>query len=198
MLWLGGIVVIMKKFLISLYAASAVAWGVVFAGCQKPSQDDGRLTYVPDPELMDATDAAGVALQAASGLAFSVGDKGTPVFAVDPDTMYRCNPKDPTDCWNDCGETDITFDKESGFIYSVTINIAFPIPENCFQDPARTIEHEMIHSVRRNVDHAGGVHSEHGVFQAQAHPDDLLLEDTSLTLLCEAADCDIFNPETSP
>jgi hypothetical protein len=186
----------MKK-LFALYSAAALAWGVVFAGCSKapPAGVDGRVMYEPDPELQDGVSVAMSRLEAASGVQFDVATGGTPVFATDPELMRECDKKDPTDCWIDCGLMTITFDKNTHQIYSVTIEIAWPVPDTCYSDVAMTIEHEMVHSARRAVDLTAGIHSPHGLFQLAANLEDHLLEETSLTSLCEGVDCSLFNPE---
>lgn len=169
--------------LLCAYCLALVALQLMFGCGSAPQAPDARYTYSPDPELTIPTRGAGEGLAAASGLPFSVGDGGTEVRAVAPETIT-----------GHCAVTHVGWDA-FGRTTEVYISVAYPSPSGCFADPTRTIEHEMIHSVRRDLDHEDIRHSEHGLFQPATNFDDFLLDSSSLELLCAAADCTTFNPE---
>lgn len=176
--------------------AVGLCLGALFLGgcCSQipDAPDSGKLLYSPSAELWDDTQAAIDRLNAATGAGFSLqASGGTKIEAVSPDEMLYAP--------DDCGETNSIFYRPDREIRSVGIRINSGIPARCFTDLSLAIEHEMVHSARResvfDVNEVDQGHSAHGIFQAYANLEDHKLEETSLTALCQYVDCQTFQPE---
>lgn len=175
--------------LCSLYAAGIGFAALFFAdGCMpvagdpEPLDPELAFQYDVDPLLKVTADTAFEHLNKASGLGFEHVEGGTVVLL-------------DADLGGDCAQTIVSFDPSSDITTNVYIALAFPPPAGCYQDLWKTLEHELIHSVRRDMDHGTVVHSETGIFQRSANGYDDKLNADSLTNLCEATQCPIFNPE---
>ena len=95
---------------------------------------------------------------------------------------------------HDCGQTRVSHIKDE--VIGVQVLIPFPSPPGCMSDISRTIEHEIIHSIRRELELTDqDQHATTGVFKAYADDTDNHLTSESLEKLCEAIECTQFNTE---
>lgn len=186
----------MKNILATVYALTMTVAGCGVQYIDVPVNIDTRHYYRPDPELQAATQESLDRLKAATGAEFQQTYFGTPVKAVDPSTLKQCETKDGKEaCWNSCAWTLVTH--KDGKVLGVEIRVGFPQPPGCMSDVSRTIEHELVHSVRRYLDigHEDQGHTKTGVFQPVANDLDNHLDEASLLAVCEGIDCNEFNPE---
>jgi hypothetical protein len=188
----------MKNILLTAWALSGcmLACGINYVDVPVDALDT-RLYYTPDPELQPFAQRAVDNLAAGTGLPFSLSAYGVPVRAVEPGSLYSCDADGVTNCHESCAWTVVSFDRTSHEVFSVRIDVEFPGRTDCMKDMARTVEHEMIHSVRRYLDQGdeNSGHSLTGVFQAYANDLDNKLNEESLLAVCKAVDCNEFNPE---
>lgn len=171
---------------------------VVMVGClAQPELDkpaDGRLVYSPDPVLAEATESAAEALGDASGEPFELADGGTPVHAVPTDSLWHTDRKTNLR-FHSCAWTLITYYAEPLWVLGAEIQVEVPPTADCPQHLWRTIEHEMIHSARRDINPEAETHAATGVFAERADADNETLDANSLAALCEAIPCITFKPE---
>lgn len=177
----------MKSILLSAWALAATVAGCGYTYVDVPIEGiDTRFYYTPDPVLQDDTRRAARSLSAATGLSFQLSPWGVQVRAVEPGEIP-----------GSCAQTRLTYNRNTLEVYSALILVALPQPESCMSDVASTIQHEMIHSVRRDLDLGKDDqgHVRTGVFQGVANDLDRGLNAESLAAVCEAVDCVEFNPE---
>lgn len=181
---------IMKNTLLSVYALATtiVGCGVEYIDVPVDVAFDTRFYYAPDESIKPQTQQAAESLTGATGLAFQVGSFGVPVTPVPPGTLIG------EDGSNSCAWTKVAHFGDK--IVEVRIEVGVPQRPECM-NLTRTIEHEMIHSIRRVEDLTAlnGGHTATGVFQAVANANDNKLNDESLAAVCEAVPCREFNPE---
>lgn len=134
-------------------------------------------TYSPAPELLPATELAISRLEQASGLDFHIGNG----------VELRALP-----AMSKCAYTHVEY-APGGDIEDTHINVAYPVPAECYADLSLTIAHEIIHVVRGDKNNDG--HAADGLFAATPEHEAGITEAT-LTALCEAAPCTKFEPET--
>ncbi len=158
-----------------------------------PSLEYGsRFRYAPDAVLEPATRSALDVLATASGLPLEVAQESATRVRVVGEPLVWCDP-DTGKCNTSCALTSLVYSGATdGPMVRAEILVHLPMPPGCMS-LQRTLLHEMVHSLTRDA--PAGLHSESGVFQAVADSGDNLLEHTSLSLLCEHAECTTFNPE---
>ncbi len=159
-------------------------------------EPDGRVLYHSDPKFENEVGFARGRLSRASGVSFEEHELGTPINAVDTYAQKRVHTEPNGDEWvsYDCGQTLVSHIKSE--VISVRIDIPFPSPPGCMSDVSRTIEHEIIHSIRRDLELTNqDQHATTGVFKAYADDTDNHLTAESLEKLCEGIECTLFNTE---
>lgn len=182
---------IMKNILLTVYALATtiVGCGVEYIDVPVDVAFDTRFYYAPDATIQWHTEEAAKSLSDATGLPFQIASFGVPVLAVPPGTLIN------DDKAESCAWTKVSHYGDK--IVEVRIEVEVPPRPECMYDLRRTIEHEMIHSIRRVEDLSAlnGGHTATGVFQAYANNNDNKLNDESLAAVCEAVPCREFNPE---
>lgn len=176
------------KLLSLIYALAILVLILIFgSGCMPPQEKTGlpesdRFVYDVEPELLPAFEAAAARIEKASGSVLVDAPGGTPVALVES------SPR------GSCADTYITGWFEEGIVSSVYIDV-YPNLAGCYEDLGDTLLHELIHSLRRYLATSDGSddHSERGVFTARTGRP--ILDETSLSAICEAVDCSRFAPE---
>ena len=159
--------------------------------------------FSPGPGADTATRQALARLTLATGVEFSVGDGGIAVNVLPEVIGPKIQPDGSISDGPICAVTPITYRNSDRALVAVRIDVATGEP-GCW-DLSHTIEHEMVHALRAAFTSAMPVvdqmadHSLDGVFQAyggEGHS--ALLEEESLTKVCEVVDCTRFQPEGAP
>lgn len=155
-------------------------------GCAPPPPeglpDSDRFVYDVAPELTPAFEHAAARIEKASGIVLTDAPGGTLVTLIDESPQ------------GSCGDTYVTGWPDRGVVSDVFIDV-YPFVGGCYEDLGDTLLHELIHSLRRVEDlgHPEDSHSVAGVFTAVAWRP--VLDETSLTSICEVVDCTVFQPE---
>lgn len=148
----------------------------------------GGMVFTAGPGTEAALALAIMYLNEASGAGFASGPDGIQVSLVEQaykDAVVDGLPvKEPV-----CAVTDVTH--VGGAVLDVAIELSVP-SASCGWSAAKTLEHEMIHAVRADINPS--VYDDHaidGVFKAYATGEHAMTA-ASLTRLCEAAECQWF------
>jgi hypothetical protein len=182
------------RTLVAACYACAVLFMVMLFGCSAAggaSPDAPQNAFWPlDDASWQAFDAVAPRLAARAGVTIVSSPMGIPV---------RTAPR--PDGATNCAQTTVTYMTLTGEFHKVDrIDLWLPIPGGCFADLSDSLAHETIHALRAvaglTVMGESMTHSVAGIFAASS--DSSLLEETSLEMLCEAADCDTFEPESAP
>lgn len=160
------------------------------------------LVYTPDPGMEQVTEDALAILQNATGNEFTIGPNGVTIHGV---PVLRSTSNDEL-----CGNTPTTYWRTgvehpqlkrdadgTETIIAVHITVALAPTIGCW-DTSSELAHEIIHSLRRKLmryeDNVVLDHTQTGLFQTHATPNDNKLDTPSLLKICEAIDCALFNP----
>lgn len=177
----------MKTLLSFIYAALIFLLIMIFGyGCAPPPKtglpESDRFVYDVEPAMVPAFEDAAARIEKASGIVLVDAPGGTPVALLDDSPQ------------GSCADTYITGWFDEGIVTSVFIDV-YSGMEGCYDDLGDTLLHELIHSLRRYLADGKGTddHSERGVFTAKAWRP--ILDETSLSAICEAVECSTFNPE---
>ncbi len=167
----------------------AILSAALLCGCAGEANTPTGYAFSVEPDLSDAFALGAGNIEKASGI---------PVLSSPYGAMVRwAEPGDKLDD-DDCAGTVVTFDGKTRRTSKIEILVSLDAKGSACGNLARTIEHELIHALRdwtfSEVDQNEG-HSEHGVFQAHVVSGDRALEETSLSALCERAECPLFAPE---
>lgn len=183
MLW------IMKSLLCIAYASAIVSASLIFSGCSPAGSEpapDSLAFSIQDPAAWKIFDRSAADLASHTGAQAVTSIRGTTVHS---------GPR-PDDS-ESCADTTVVYFKDPTEVVSVDIALYLPIPAGCYDDPALTLAHEMIHAARAWAELSLGDpdadHSASGVFRAVAG--DPRFDESTLTKFCEAVLCTQFDTE---
>jgi hypothetical protein len=170
-----------------IYALAILVLILIFgSSCMPQAEHKGlpesdRFVYDVEPAMLPAFEKAAARIEKASGIVLVDAPGGTPVALIEDSPQ------------GSCADTYITGWFEEHIVTSVFIDV-YPNMDGCYDDLGDTLLHELIHSLRR---YEGGKpeddHSEKGVYTAKAWRP--VLDESSLTKICEVVDCLRFTPE---
>lgn len=177
----------MKNVLCSLLALGIVVAQLIFgSGCSAAGSETkpGQLAFAPDsPEAWELFDRVADRIEAAAGVRPYAALAGTP-FTVGPQRPGNTS----------CADTVVRYTDTE--VLGVRVDIYNDQPR-CFEDLTATGVHEVIHAIRAavgmNLVDPNAGHSTGGLFQAEAL--DHRIDETTLDAICEAVNCNTYNPE---